>query len=205
MALRISLAVLAVLGLLEGFVWWRYTSVARGAANRDEALLPLLDPLAAQFDSGATVSPAAVSALAARPELRGMLHSLLSHYNRLDLFPPTYLTRPAEAEAILSYWLMHPNELQASPASLEHVSTLTRPVGGRNAQFLVLRYQMPPGHWAGTDWLLGLAGPFFPEDLPYQGPAGGFSRVNDRYGVVPPDALVDWYVGVLQQKFGGGA
>ena len=204
MALRITLVATAVVVLLGTFVWWRYTSVARGAAARDEALLSVLDPVATQLDAGAPVPTDATATLAARPELRVMLHALLTHYKRLDLFPAAYLNRSSEAESAFAYWALHPNELKAVPASIQPVTTLTRPLGDRSAQFVVLRYQMPPGHWAGSDWQLGLAGPFFPEDQPYQGTAGAFSRSGDRDGAVSPDALVDWYVGVLNQKFGGG-
>ena len=202
MTIRITIVLLVALAV---FVWWRYTSVSRGAAKRDAALLPLLDPLAEQLEAKAVVSPEAVAALAAHPEVRVLLHALLVHYDRRDLLPPEHLTLPAQAEAILAYWLMHPNELQAAPTLLEPVVSVSRPLNGRTAQFHVLRYQMPPGHWAGTEWLLGLAGPFFPDDPPYEGPAGGFSRAGDRYGVVSPESLVDWYVGMLQQKFGSGA
>ena len=203
MALRITLVAAAVVVLLGAFVWWRYTSVARGAAARDEALLSALDPVATQLDAGAPVSAEATASLAARPELRVMLHALLSHYDRLELFPALYLNRASEAESAFAYCALHPNELQADPASIQPVATVTRPLGGRSAQFIVLRYQMPPGHWAGADWQLGLAGPFFPEDQPYQGSAGAFCRSGDRDGAVSPDALVDWYVGVLNQKLGG--
>ncbi len=204
MALRITLVAAAVVVLLGTFVWWRYTSVARGAATRDEALLSVLDPVATQLDAGTPIQAEAIASLAARPELRVMLHALLSHYNRLDLFPPAYLKRSSEPESAFAYWALHPNELKAVPASIQPVATFTRPLGGRSAEFEVLRYQMPPGHWAGSDWQLAIAGPFFPEDPPYQGTAGAFCRSGDREGAVSPEALADWYVGVLDQKLGGG-
>jgi hypothetical protein len=204
MALRITLVAAAVVVLLGAFVWWRYTSVARGAATRDEALLSVLDPVATQLDAGGPVSAETIAHLAARPELRVMLHALLSHYTRLDLFPTAYLNRSSEAESAFAYWALHPNELKAVPASIQPVATLARSLGSRSAQFVVLRYQMPPDHWAGTDWQLGLAGPFFSEDPPYPATAGAFSRSGDRAGAISPDALVDWYVSILNQKFGGG-
>jgi hypothetical protein len=95
------------------------------------------------------------------------------------------------------YWMLHPNELHAAPASFEFVERVNRQVSGPDATFFVFRYRMPEGHWAGTEWTLGLAGPFTADDAPYQAAAGGFSRASDVVGKVTPVELVDWYVGVL--------
>ena len=61
--------VIAVVVVLVVFVAWRYTSVARGAKARDEALLKRLDPLAARFESKSQVAADDVRALAAAPSL----------------------------------------------------------------------------------------------------------------------------------------
>jgi hypothetical protein len=69
-----------VVGLViaaAAFVAWRYTSVTRGARQRDEALLQRLDPLAKRFESGAVVTPSEIESAASSPELREMLHALL--------------------------------------------------------------------------------------------------------------------------------
>jgi hypothetical protein len=62
---------------------------------------------------------------------------------------------------------------------------------------------MPAGHWSSTEWQLGLAGPFFPGEQPYQSVAGGFSRAGDTLEKVTPGELVDWYVDMMRKKFGG--
>jgi hypothetical protein len=98
--------------------------------------------------------------------------------------------------------MMHPNELQHAPAEIELVESVHRQLGGEDAEFVVLRYRMPGGHWAGSEWLLGLAGPYFRGDLPFRDGAGGFSRASDRFGSLSPSELVDWYVGLLEAKFG---
>jgi hypothetical protein len=59
---------------------------------------------------------------------------------------------------------------------------------------------MPPGHWAGPDWLLGLAGPFSANDVPYSGVASAFSRASDKFGTVEPGGLVDWFVEMVTSK-----
>src|SRR5262245_63179901 len=103
---------------------------------------------------------------------------------------PAYLSKQAQAESILAYWMLHPNELQAAPARMELLEALRRIVGGREGEFFVFRYQMPRGHWAGSAWVLGLAGPFDPEEKPYESVAGGFSRADDVSGKVSPTELV---------------
>jgi len=59
---------------------------------------------------------------------------------------------------------------------------------------------MEQGHWAGDDWILGLSGPFFKNDVPYSGIASAFSRCDDKYGEVQPAELVDWFIGMVEAK-----
>ena len=195
--------VLVVVVLLAAFVVWRYTSVGRGARARDRVLLERLDPVAQRLESGAAVAPDELEELAASPELRPMLYHMLSHYQRLELFPAQYLSLEAQAEAVLVYWMLHPNELQRAPEAIELMEKLPREFAGKQGSFYVFRYRMPAGHWSGPEWQLGLAGPFFPGEGPHQSVAGGFSRAGDVVGKVSPAELVDWYVGMLEQKFGG--
>ena len=194
----IPLGILVIL-----FVWWRRGSVERGARKRDAIVLARLDDLAERLEAQSPIAPSEVASVAALPENRPLLYQLLSHYGKAALFPAPLLTPASQGEGILAYWLMHPNELQGAPAAIEHVETIAASVAGRSGDFLVYKYRMPSGHWAGTDWLLGLAGPFLPSEEPYLGIAGGFSRVNDRFGQVTPKALIDWYTGILESKFEG--
>lgn len=200
--MKIALAVLVV---IAAFVLWRYTSVSRGASARDETLLKRLDPVGERLGENEPVSQEEIAQLAKAPELRPLIHQMLSHYERLELFPPAYLSREAEAESVLVYWLMHPNELQAAPASVELVEKVEHAYGSRSADFYVFKYMMPEGHWAGTGWLLGLAGPFFPDEKPYESVAGGFSRAGDAVGSVTPRDLVAWYADMHAKKFSRGA
>jgi len=81
------------------------------------------------------------------------------------------------------------------------VERVLRTVDNRECAFLVYRYRMPAGHWAAEDgWLLGLAGPFAKGDPPYEGPAGAFSRCSDKHGVVKPEELVNWFIGMAKGK-----
>ena len=185
---------------VAAFVVWRYTSVRRGARAREEALLKRLDPIGQRLEKKAEIRPEEIHHLAASPELRYFLYQILTTFGRPQLFPGQYLSQEAQAQSALTYWLLHPNELQAAPTVSELVEKVERQVSGRAGTFYVFRYKMPAGHWAGPDWLLGLAGPFFPDDLPYHKLAGAFSRAGDKATKVSPPELVDWYLGVLKGR-----
>lgn len=190
----------AIVVLLIAFLRWRWTSVERGARQRDEKLLVSLNPIAERLAKREAVEPAAVADLARQPQYRPMLYQLLKHFERLDLFPEQHLSRSAQAEGSLAYWLMHPNELQDAPEVIECVEEVQRDIG-QSATFVVLRYRMPPGHWAAKDgWLLGLSGPFIDTDVPYSGMAQAFSRCGDKEGDLTPTELIDWYVGIASRK-----
>jgi hypothetical protein len=191
----------AIAIVIVAFVWWRFTSVGRGARQRDERLLKRLDPIAQRLLAKEKVAEEEIAALARQPQYRPMLYAMLAHFERLDLFPLGYLTPVAQGEGRLVYWMMHPNELQDAPADIELVEEVVRERHGLRLTFFVYRYRMAEGHWAHKDgWLLGLAGPFLDNDPPYTGPAGGFSRGSDKDGIVKPADLVDWYLGMMQKK-----
>jgi hypothetical protein len=195
------LRILLVLGaLVVAFFVRQYLSVRRGIRARDKALYQQLVPLAVALEDGAAVDESEIARLAAVAELRGPLYRLLASHNRQSLFPERFVNREAEAIGVLTHWMLHPHELQAAPETIEPVATLTRSVGGRQGEFRVFRYRMPSGHWAGREWLLGLAGPFFDGEEPYHSIAGGFSRVSDVHGKVAPDALVDWYAALVEPQ-----
>ena len=187
--------------LLVVFIIWRWTSVGRGMRQRDERLLVRLDPLGMKIDADQSISPQEIEALAARPEMRFMLFGMLRRMKHPELLPTKYSSSAAQGESALAYWMMHPNELQDAPETIELVETLKRPIDGEDAEFHVYRYKMPASHWAAKDgWILGLAGPMDRAGEPYEQMPGAFSRVGDAYDKVKPSELVDWYVGMLRQK-----
>jgi hypothetical protein len=189
-----------LLAAVVAFIWWRWTSVERGARQRDEKIIRALDPLREKLNQKQSVTVEEVQALADTRQFRPLLYSLLEYLDRLELFPERYLDSRSQAESILAYWMMHPNELQDIPRELELVEIVRRPIADEKLDFFVFRYKMAPGHWAMTDdcWLLGLAGPFFDNDTPYS--AGAFSRCGDKHGEVQPGELVDWYIGMVHGK-----
>jgi hypothetical protein len=194
----ITLVVLVV--LFGAWVVWRWTSVARGARQRDAKLIDQIDLLGQKIDAGESISPEEIDALAAKPEMRFLLFHVLREL-KPELLPTSHLSSVDQGETALAYWMMHPNELQDAPESIEWVETLKRPVNGSDAEFHVFRYKMPAGHWGATDgWILGLAGPMPEGAEPYSEMPGAFSRCGDQADKVKPSELVDWYVGMLRQK-----
>jgi hypothetical protein len=196
---------LALLLLMVAVVVWRITSVARGARQRDRRILDLLEPVGRRLEQKAPLDADEIRTLAARPEARGMLYQLLQHFGQAAAFPEERKTRQAYAEAMLVYWMMHPNELQDPPASIELVEVVSRTLGQHEGEFLVFRYRMPDGHWAGGDWLLGVAGPFFPDDVPYsdKSVATAYSLASDKAGAVAPGVIVDRFIQLVEQTTGG--
>src|SRR5689334_22538362 len=120
----VAIAAGALVLLLLVFVAWRWTSVARGARQRDEKLLARIDPIGRKIDSGQSVSPQEIDSLAARPEIRYVLFAVLRRMNRTDLLPTKYSSPVAQGESALAYWMMHPNELQDAPETIELVETV---------------------------------------------------------------------------------
>jgi hypothetical protein len=187
--------------LVVAFIWWRYTSVARGARHRDEKLLVVLDPIAKKVSKKEPVTAEEIATLSRQPQDRPMLYQMLKHFERLDLFPAEALSIEAQGAGILAYWMMHPNELQDAPNQIELVEEVERDLHGQRGKFLIFRYRMPPGHWAESDgWLLGLAGPFLDKDAPYSGVAVGISRCGDKDGEVKAPELIDWFIGMAARK-----
>lgn len=202
MVLKIILIVVAALaGLILAHILWAILSVARGMRQRDRKLIARLEPVRRKLSSGETVTPDEIEALAARPELRFMLFSMLRERQRPELLPRDYSSSVAQGESALAYWMMHPHELQDTPAAIELVETIKRPIEGEESDFHVYRYRMTPGHWAaGESWLFGLAGPMHSGIEPYSKRPSAFSRASDIEGKVTPSELVDWYVDMLRRK-----
>jgi len=191
-----------VVGIVA-FLAWRITSVERGARQRDRKLIEALNPFGEKLSNGSHVTVDEVSSLCAKYELRPMLYHMLKHFEKLELVPEEYTSWESQAEGLLAEWMMHPNELQAPPETMECLKRVQKDIDGQNATFIVLKYKMPTGHWAGDEhWILGLSGPFVETEVPYSGLASAFSRCNDQEGEVEPEELVDWFVDMCRRKSG---
>lgn len=193
--------VLVLVVLLAALFIRRSLSTGRGARKRDMQVLERLEPLRQKVEHGQALDRKEITRLAGAAELRRPLYRLLSSHGCKELFPAEYLTREAEAAALLTHWMLHPNELRAAPEIMQPVAKLQRRLGRKRGEFIVFRYRMPSGHWAGDDWMLGIAGPFFEGEEPYDSVAGAFSRCTDIYGQISAATLVDRYVRMIQHNF----
>src|SRR5688572_11569142 len=97
----IGTVAVTIVVLLVAFIIWRWTSVARGARQRDEKLFARLDPIGRRINAGESVSPDEIEKLAARPEIRHMLFAMLRHFKRPDLLPSGYSSSAAQGESAL--------------------------------------------------------------------------------------------------------
>ncbi len=184
--------------LIIALAWWRIGSVARGGDRRDERIMERLAPLAQRIRRGEGIPPAEMADLCGRWEVRPLLYPLLTALERLDLWPASMTSWESQAEGLLAYWMMHPNELREPPAELRCAERVERDVEGRTVTFLVLEYRMPKGHWAGDDVKLGVAGPFVENTVPYAGTTTAYARWSDTRASVEPAALVDRFATMVR-------
>jgi hypothetical protein len=180
--------------LFIAFVVWRYTSVRRGARQRDEIILSRLDALGTKLGNGEEVSVEDVAEAARAPENRPLLYEVLKHYEQTNLFPSEYLDPREQGVALLSYWLMHPNESGAAPAEVEHVGDFDREVNNRKAMFSVYRFKEAS---EAPQSLMGVVGPFYKAGAINFG-ATAFSRFDAESEDFDPNEFVDWYISILR-------
>ena len=60
--------------LIVAFIWWRYTSVERGARQRDEKLMVLLQPIAKKLSGREPVTAEEIATVSRQPQYRPMLY-----------------------------------------------------------------------------------------------------------------------------------
>lgn len=183
--------------LLAFYVMWRRGSVRRGIAQRDEVILDRLDPLAEKLNAKESVLPDEVREVGSALENRPLLFEMLGYFERHDLFPREWQSREEQARAMLSYWLLHPNELQAAPVEVEAIENMECVVKGESGVFEVLRYRMAEGHWAGTEWRIGVVGPFCEGEPPFSTVAMAFSGAAPEGSISGAEA-VDEFVGIVE-------
>ena len=111
---------------------------------------------------GCNVETGVLERIAARPETRSWLFDELGRLGKRDVFPATWGTQAALAEAVMVHWLVHPNELGRPPDEIELVLVFVDdgPPDGE-LEWYLLRFRTHPPHWASENgWMTGLAGPF---------------------------------------------
>ena len=169
-------------------VWLVWAAIAGGRRSY-ATLAARIEPVVKRLVAGEPPDPADLARFAQDRETRKVLYDALERHQKLDLFPASWLTAEAMAEADLVVWLNHPNELAAFPDEIELMATLPAPGADSERQrYFVFRYRMNPPHWSAKDgWLAGVAGPY-PVDGPVAPHATGtFSRF-EPYDSKPPEA-----------------
>ncbi len=134
--------IVLIIVVVIGFIIWRWTSVGRGARQRDEILLKQLDPIGIRIDNGEEVTLQEIEAIAERPEIRYMLINALRQMKREDLVPNKYLSTIDQGTSALAYWMMHPNELGDAPEQIDFIETVERQVDGKAQLFHVYRFKV---------------------------------------------------------------
>jgi hypothetical protein len=193
--------VISLLVLIALLVIWIYTSVHRGATKRDEQILKRIEPLTSKLDAGEEVTIGDVRDLAQTPQVRFLLFAELQRMGKGKLFPNDFDSEEKQAEASLTYWMMHPNELGTAPEKMEHFKTIERNLQESKGRFYFFRYLMPEGHWARKDgWILGFSGPFMGDENPYEYMSSAFSRATDKADETDPQSILDWYLDKVKLK-----
>jgi hypothetical protein len=188
----VLIAVGVVAALAIGFVVWRLIATFQATKRRDRMIFSKVAPLIEQVESGKEPDRAEIARLAEQASTRRALYAALEGLGREDLFPEQYMTKQAAAESDLTYWLLHPNELDSVPDGLELMTTVNREHEGRRLEYLVFRYRMLEPHWAAADgWMVGISGPYL-EDSPLYNWAPGTFSTFEKYDSKTPDEHVDW-------------
>ncbi|HHH75618.1 MAG TPA: hypothetical protein ENL03_01175 [Phycisphaerae bacterium] len=193
-----------LLFIVVRYLYMRWNSIDMGVIERDGSIQKLLVSLGEKLSRKEHVPQSEIIALSAMSHVRPMLYAMLKHYERLDLFPEEYRDIQSQGESELGLFLMHPKVFRASPSEIEFVESVKRTLVDKEefvGEFLVYRYKMAEGHLGSNDsWLLGLAGPFVENDVPYSGYARAFSRKTDSSGDIRPGQYVDLYIKIATKK-----
>jgi hypothetical protein len=130
-----------------------------------------------KLETSERVSDNEIMPLVRQPALRQGVYQVLSSYNRTDLFPSYYYTCEKGAESYLVTWLEFPTELGRAPEEIQLLSTVALEQGQSTYYVFKYRSHLPP--WAAKlSWMLGVAGPYSINTLPYDVPGRIFSRFN---------------------------
>jgi hypothetical protein len=62
-----------IIAVVLVFIGWRWASVGRGARQRDERILKLIDPIGHKLESRESITPEEILQVARHPETRFML------------------------------------------------------------------------------------------------------------------------------------
>jgi uncharacterized protein YneF (UPF0154 family) len=146
--------------------------------------------LAQKLEAKEPIAEEEIMALIKQPGLRQAVFQVLSTYDSLDLFPPSYNTIEKGAESYLVTWLEFPTELGRAPDEIQLLTKILLEDGV--STYYVFKYASRQPKWAAKlNWMIGVAGPYHPDSSAYDVPKRLFSRFN-TVGTISPDDEVKW-------------
>jgi len=151
-----------------------------------------LEDLHQRLKAGKSLPASEIEELAFYATTRGALYELLYQYHKEELFPSKYYSFEKAAESALVDWLVYPTELDTVPSNIQLLKTVNFIENDTSFTYYVFKFKTDPPHWAAKDgWMLGAAGPYFPNSNPYDFAKGTFSRLN-KLGSITPEDEVSW-------------
>jgi hypothetical protein len=146
--------------------------------------------LARKLEAKELISEEEIMALIKQPGLRQAVFQVLTTYNRIDLFPPSYNTIEKGAESYLVTWQEFPTELGRAPDDIQFLTKILLEDGV--STYYVFKYASQRPRWAAKlNWMIGVAGPYDADSSAYDVPKRLFSRFN-TIGSVSPKEEVKW-------------
>ena len=160
--MKIALWIIGVPVGLYTLLWIR---AVRATLARNRRLDATIAPVVAAVAAGDPAATARVAACAKDPATRNDLYARLAEAGKTDLFPQEFRAIEKIAESDMVRWLMHPNELQTPPESIELLCQVEVTETGRHGRCFLFRFRVAAPHWAADrGWMSGIAGPFWDGD-----------------------------------------
>jgi hypothetical protein len=187
----VIVCVLVLLLSAGGLLLYRHYFVLRKWRALVQQKYHAIEPLLEKLTGGRTITMQEVLSMAKDPAMRLAVFRILDEYERVDLFPPEYMTRPMGAESFMVNWLEYPTELGRTPDESELLEEVLFN-GDKDLVYFVFRFRTVPPHWAARrGWMMGVTGPHAALAMPFDPPLRVFSRFKGIY-TVSPASEVQW-------------
>jgi hypothetical protein len=142
---------------------------------------------------GKPVEKKHVEDVAHHAEMRNWLYVALRRLGKSSLFPETYRTQKAFAEANMVNWLVYPTELNRVPDEIELMKVVTVDTGlpGGIYDYYLFRFRTNEPHWAAKNgWIAGVSGPYLRKDQPTTDALGDTFSSFAKWDAKTPDEHV---------------
>jgi len=185
----------AGVGLFFLFIAYRKWDSNRATQKRDLEIFEKAKPLIEALESQQEVDIDLVQKLAEDAAVRTFLFVLLDQHGKLDLFPESYNNFVSSAEAALSYWLLHPNELGSRPKKIKFVKKVKKKHQIKekveSLTYYVFKFIDQVDTTGEESWTAGVAGPYLDRSNPYDFVPGTFSTF-EAVDAKSPEEHASW-------------